>query len=391
MTSDPLNSNGIWYRPLTAPGPGAVAVIELDGESASPDQAERALAKFITTGVHPFRAATGRICYGSWNSEDLIVVRVSRQTWEIQCHGGTVALDRICSDLNNAGARNRSAIGDAASDELDAFRAADTRESLQRQLRSVIDRHLAHARSRKTAGLILAQASNSLGDDLQILLNGACTDNAQKAAIRRRHAEWNDVAEHLTKPWRVVLAGAPNVGKSSLLNAIAGMERSIVSILPGTTRDAVEVDTLIDGWSFRFVDTAGIRQSSDDEIEQQGIRKSQQEAARCDVLCLVSDDESGIPEQTDQHGFPALPKHTVLVRNKADLRKDRADPQQSTRPVLAQENPSVISVSAHTGEGLTTLLQWIKNAVVPVEPTRETVLPLYGPGLYDREHRIKGT
>ncbi|MCA9011360.1 MAG: GTP-binding protein [Planctomycetaceae bacterium] len=389
MTSDLLNSNGIWYRLLTAPGPGAVAVIELDGESARPDQAERVLGKFVTTGVHPLRAATGRICYGCWNAEDLIVVRISRQTWEIQCHGGTVALEKICSDLNNAGARNRSAIGDAASDELAAFRAADTRESLQRQLRSVIDRRLAHARSRKTAGLILAQASNSLGDDLQILLNGACTDNAQKAAIRRRHAEWNDVAEHLTKPWRVVLAGAPNVGKSSLLNAIAGMERSIVSNLPGTTRDAVEVDTLIDGWSFRFVDTAGIRQSSDDEIEQQGIRLSRLEAAQCDILCVVFDHESGLPLWNDDS--PVLPKHTLLVRNKADLRKDRADPQQSTGPGCTQENPPVISVSAHTGEGLTTLLQWIKNAVVPVEPTSNTVLPLYGSGLYDREHRIKGT
>jgi tRNA modification GTPase len=241
----------------------------------------------------------------------------------------------------------------------------------------VIDRRLAQAHSRRTAGLILAQASNSLRDELQILLNSSNTDHPQKAAIRRRHAEWKDIAQHLTKPWRIVLAGAPNVGKSSLLNAIAGMERSIVSNLPGTTRDAVEVDTLIDGWSFRFVDTAGIRQSSHDEIEQQGISLSQQEAARCDVLCLVFDNEFGIPEWNAQHGLPVLPKRTILVLNKSDLLRGPADPPPWMRDDVALATLPAISVSAHTGDGLATLLQSIKQAVVPIEPTCDTVLPVY--------------
>jgi tRNA U34 5-carboxymethylaminomethyl modifying GTPase MnmE/TrmE len=130
MTSDLLNSDGAWCRLLTAPGPGAVAVIEVNCESASSEQAERVLANFVTTGVHPFRAATGRICYGRWNNEDLIVVRIARRTWEIQCHGGTVALERICSDLISAGTRMRCAADDAASDELAAFLdAADSRKA----------------------------------------------------------------------------------------------------------------------------------------------------------------------------------------------------------------------------------------------------------------------
>ena len=378
MTSDLFNSNGAWYRPLTAPGPGAVAVIEVDCESASAEQTDRVLAKFMTTGVHPFRAATGRICYGRWNDEDLIVVRLARRIWEIQCHGGTVALERICSDLVSAGARMRCPTEDVASDELAAFRAAaDSPESLLRQLQSVIDSRLAQARSRRTAGLILAQASNSLRDDLQILLNGSDSDSPQKAAVRQRHAEWREVAEHLTKPCRVVLAGAPNVGKSSLLNAIAGMERSIVSNLPGTTRDAVEVDTLIDGWSFRFVDTAGIRQSCHDEIEQQGISLSQQEAGRCDVLCLVFDNEFGIPEWNAQPGLPVLPQRTILVLNKSDLLRGPADPPPMFRNDVAPATLPAIRVSAHTGDGLATLLQWIKQAVVPMEPTCDTVLPVY--------------
>ncbi len=99
-------------------------------------------------------------------------------------------------------------------------------------------------------------------------------------------SDWQDVADHLTKPWRLFWQVRPNVGKSSLVNMIAGMERSIVCDQPGTTRDVVEVDTVIDGWPFRIVDTAGLREGTKDEIEGRGIQQSHLAASQCDVLCL---------------------------------------------------------------------------------------------------------
>lgn len=196
--------------------------------------------------------------------------------------------------------------------------------TLRKQVAREIELRLPAARSRKIAGLILAQATNSLCDDLAELKSPNARNEAI-AAIRRRLARWQNIADHLSEPWRVVLAGAPNVGKSSLLNAIAGMERSIVYDQPGTTsfRDIVEVDTVIDGWPFRFVDTAGIRMDGDaGQIESLGIQQSYLAVSQCDVLCLVVDDRSE-SRNIESLMLNNLPMHVVVVRNKCDLRTSR--------------------------------------------------------------------
>ena len=270
------------FQVLTASGPGAVAVIELASGS---DRTAIWLREKIAPGSSENQSpasdhgmVVGRICYGRWNGEDLIIVRTSESTFEIQCHGGRVAIDRILVDLRHAGATE-----ELAEDAQSPFMI---REKIQRE----VELRLPTACSRKIAGLVLAQTTNSLCDDLtEMTLATAESDSV--IAIRQRLKRWQDVADHLAEPWRVVLAGAPNVGKSSLLNAIAGMERSIVFDQPGTTRDIVEVDTVIDGWSFRFVDTAGIRMAgAAGEIEAIGIQQSHLAASQCDVLCLVVDD-----------------------------------------------------------------------------------------------------
>ena len=88
--------------------------------------------------------------------------------------------------------------------------------------------------------------------------------------------------------WRVVIAGPPNVGKSSLINAMAGYERAIVSPLPGTTRDVVTLTTAIDGWPVQLADTAGLR-ASDDELESAGVKLAGAALAAADLVILVCD------------------------------------------------------------------------------------------------------
>ena len=226
--------------------------------------------------------------------------------------------------------------------------------------------------------LILAQATNSLHNDLKTLLDSEDEETPEAVAIRRRLSDWKDVAEHLATPWRVVLAGAPNVGKSSLMNAIAGMERSIVCDQPGTTRDVVEVDTVIDGWPFRIVDTAGLREGTKDEIEGRGIQQSHLAASQCDVLCLIVDGDSGSADWSERMSLATLPKNTVLVQNKSDLLAESESIQASFRNPYGLAALPVVRVSALTGEGLSLLLQWIKQSVVPLEPTTDTALPLCG-------------
>ena len=401
MTDNLDPSGSGCFRVLTAPGPGAVAVIELTCATAEtaqrvlrrlsfvrpgersgvspPVQPHNVPQQFPSTHVLPPTMSIGRICYGRWNGEDLVLVRTSVRTWEIQCHGGTIAVNRICGDLLRDGVLNRDVDTGAVSPDTGAH-AADVEAELLASVHSVVQQairtRLANAPSRRTAGLILAQASNSLCHDLMMTLDSPHKEADAVTAIRQRLACWQDVADHLTEPWRVVFAGAPNVGKSSLLNSIAGMERSIVCDQPGTTRDVVEVDRIIDGWPFRFVDTAGLREGSEDQIEVLGIQQSHLAASQCDVLCLVFDDDSDAAAWSHRLSLTILPKHTVLVRNKCDLMTEHESDQPPFRNPSALSGLPLIHVSAHTGHGLSQLLQLIRQSVVPQQPDRDTALPV---------------
>lgn len=120
---------------------------------------------------------------------------------------------------------------------------------------------------------------------------------------------------------RVVIAGRPNAGKSTLLNALVGRERAIVSDIPGTTRDEIEAEAEIDGLRFRFLDTAGLREASD-VIEAEGVRRAQRSAEMADLLIYVVDATAGLDEgevawlDALQRDHPMIP--VVLVANKAD-------------------------------------------------------------------------
>ncbi len=123
---------------------------------------------------------------------------------------------------------------------------------------------------------------------------------------------------HLTKPWQIVIAGPPNVGKSSLLNAFVGYQRAIVFDQPGTTRDVVTAATAIDGWPVQVSDTAGLR-SSADPLETAGADSAAQQARAADCLLLVFD-ASQHWTAGNQQLIDAWPQ-AVVVGNKCDYRR----------------------------------------------------------------------
>jgi tRNA modification GTPase len=168
------------------------------------------------------------------------------------------------------------------------------------------------------------------------------------AALVEELASWLERprAEPLKEGARVVIAGPPNAGKSSLLNALVGQDRAIVTDIPGTTRDHIDVPLALDGVPVRLTDTAGLR-DSEEAVERVGVERALTLAATADVLLWL-----GEPEDAPHH--PRL----VRVHSKCDV------PHRATAPAGS------LSVSAVTGEGLATLVAAIVAEVrqlLPVE------------------------
>ena len=153
----------------------------------------------------------------------------------------------------------------------------------------------------------------------------------------------------------VVLAGPPNVGKSSLLNALAQSETAIVSPIPGTTRDVLRERIHIDGMPLHIVDTAGLRESRD-EIESEGIRRARQQMERADRILLVLDDAAGIGMPPDVLGLLPSELPRTVVRNKIDLTGREAGITNASGVVE-------IALSARTGAGLDELRRHMKECM----------------------------
>ncbi|HLB43268.1 MAG TPA: tRNA uridine-5-carboxymethylaminomethyl(34) synthesis GTPase MnmE [Gammaproteobacteria bacterium] len=151
-----------------------------------------------------------------------------------------------------------------------------------------------------------------------------------------------------------VIMGEPNVGKSSLLNCLSGKEIAIVTDIPGTTRDVLCDDILIDGIPMHIIDTAGLRES-DDVIEQEGIRRAYREMERADVVLYVMDARKQIEINLNQLPAALSQCSIVFIRNKIDLTNEA--------PSISTKNKVVISLSAKDRLGIDLLKNYIKTRV----------------------------
>jgi tRNA modification GTPase len=281
---------------------------------------------------------------------------------ELHGHGGPVVVQALLAACLDAGARlaepgefTRRAFLEGKLDLAQAEAVADlidaaSREAARSALRSLSGEFSAAIGALQARLVELRALTEAMLDFPEEEVDAL---HRQDAAARLDEAR-RALAEVLAKSRRgsllragiqVVLTGRPNVGKSSLLNRLAGEERAIVTSIPGTTRDALREPILIEGVPLVVVDTAGLRESHD-EIERLGMQRAQAELERADLVIAVFEASRGRDELP---GLPTAPA-SIDVYNKLDLAPGFVPPGDA------------IAVSAKTGEGLEALRQRILRA-----------------------------
>ena len=354
MTNNPTNFNPPSAAVLTPRGRGAVATIRFHGDCHIIDDPTDAL--FSAANGKPLQdQPVGQVCFGHWGNattEEVVVCRTDDRSVEIHCHGGDAAVRRIVDDLQSLGC------------EIQSWQdmTAGTSSSFESECAQALSR----ATTLRTAQILLQQQSGVLKSALKELQCSLASWNAKiRKDIKHKLDEllrWSNFGLHLTEPWKIVVAGRPNVGKSSLINALLGFARAIVFDQPGTTRDVVTAQTALDGWPIQLTDTAGIRQSAE-PLESAGIELARQQLAGADCRVLLFD-TSQPPEPDDWRLLSAWPD-AILVGHKSDLPNvwDKQLPESATR------------MSSLTGERLDELAKALTTYLVPDVPDLDTPIP----------------
>lgn len=365
MARGPAAPSDLIVAIATAPGRGGVGVIRISGKGV-----QGLLQPLLGRNVEPrtatvcgFRGGDGTVldqgvalffpAPRSFTGEDVL---------ELQGHGSPVVMQLLVRRCTELGARialpgefsKRAflngkldlAQAEAVADLIDAGTAAAARaalRSLSGQFSQLVDGIAADLTSlRIFVEAHLDFPEEELGESSEDFVRKMLSAIRMRLADVIRRAGSGSV---LRNGVHVVLVGQPNVGKSSLLNALSGADRAIVTDIPGTTRDTVRELVEIDGVPIHIVDTAGLRET-DDPVEQAGIARAWREVEQADAVMLLVDARLGVHDgETDiVAGLPSgVPR--ITVHNKADLTGQSGS-------VEARDDGRHVWISAKNGDGL---------------------------------------
>ena len=330
----------------TAPGRGALAIVRVSGPEALAIVGSRFRGTLLE-GQPSHTAHVGWLEDGDGEPVDQVVVTLFRaprsatgeDVVEVSCHGGAVVPQRVLRALLDAGASpaEPGAFTKRAflSGKIDLTQAEAVADLIHAESALAHRVSTAHLRGRYAARLEesrqeIIQACSLVELELDFTEEDvAFIDRTAFAALLNRLISFLDnllgsyeLGSIVRDGALVVLGGRPNAGKSTLLNALVGHARAIVSDTPGTTRDSIEAEAEIGGLRFRFVDTAGLRDTAD-VIEAEGVRRAEDATRGADALVYVFDATLGLDTgERDwlaalQRDRPELP--VVLLANKSDL------------------------------------------------------------------------
>lgn len=375
-TSVPRNVETTIAAIATPPGPGGIGIIRISGSQALPILTNLFTPKYGTTGFRSHRLYYGWIKDPQANQaidEVMAVYMQSPKTYtredivEIQCHGSYLVLQDILSQVISLGATL------AGPGEFTKRAFLNGRIDLT-QAEAVIE--LLQSKTREGLGMAMTQLQGRLGAvvssirtaliTLRAIIEVAIDFPEDDVEIINAQAMGEKLESDILIPLQeliraanqgkifrdgisVIILGHPNVGKSSLLNALLREERAIVTAIPGTTRDTIEEFLDIKGMPVRIIDTAGIRDNAE-EVEEMGIVRARKKLAEADLVLLIVDGTQP-PGAADTRLYESVgDKKILLVVNKIDLAcQDSA--------VFAEAFPTIprVFISAKSHEGIADL------------------------------------
>lgn len=336
----------------TAPGDAGIAIVRCSG----PQTYEIADRVFRCGGKPPSARPHQSWVYGHALDINgcildeclLLIMRAPRsftreEMIEIQCHGGRIISQQILRTLIQAGARS------AEPGEFTRRAFLNGRIDLV-QAEAILD--LIHAQSQRAAAVAVEQLEGHLSNQIDAIydhwlqaatLLETALDFVEEdipvdiirqvlPLLNTSHAKARGLLDHwqeghmLREGLQLVIAGPPNAGKSTLLNALLGHDRAIVSAIPGTTRDTLIESLTIDGIPVQLIDTAGVR-TTDCEIEKEGIVRTWNHAARADLILFVADGSHPVTEETVEALQRLNRDKILLIVNKMDKGDAWADQQ----------------------------------------------------------------
>jgi tRNA modification GTPase len=303
----------------------------------------------------------------SYTGEDLV---------EISAHGSPVILHAIVRGAIGAGARLarpgeftlRAFLNgkcdlvqaEAVADLVDAVTPLQARLAFD-QLQGTLTDQIGAIDASLFDLIARLEASLDFPDEGYHFVNPGSTREAVGSAVRGVEALLADAVRGrmIREGATVVIAGRTNVGKSSVFNKLTGVERAIVTDIPGTTRDMVTEQIDVDGLAITLVDTAGWRDTKD-VVEREGVSRGQRARAAADLTLVVWDGSTPIATEDEAHLAATRDTRRILVMNKCDL---------PTVQVAIPANEFSVQVSARTGEGF----DHLRAAIVKTLTTKETV------------------
>ncbi len=388
----------------TPPGEGGIGIVRVSGSQALllASKNIRLRSPRPWEQLQPFRFYFGQFLGRFSNPSDpmsntvldevLVVMMQAPRSYtgehvvEVHCHGGPAVVEAVCLSMIEAGGRlaepgefTKRAFLNGRLDLTQAEAVLDTIQASSLASLKMAQEHLQGKLSGILQGMRekllrmvahLEAGMDFVEEDIQFIDSAEMKVQVQSlvdelTGLVESYSEGRIIREGV----RTVIIGQPNVGKSSLLNALLGTDRAIVSHIPGTTRDVLEESIMVEGTLVRFFDTAGFRVSPD-ELEQEGMNRAQRMIDQADVVVLVIDISLNTTEKDLFKFLKNKEKQYVIVLNKSDLPHllSKEAVEKMVRDQLEGDGKSengftIVEVSARTGEGLPSLRLAIKQGV----------------------------